>query len=189
MSFSLWWWTSRRQRRPWFCLPCCYVSLQPNETDTFCQKHHQASRMKRWPMPPQTFLTLVAPSLKQADLQLPHLLENSILGVFCPWWTSNLLCLRLFLVGGGWEETGVLGRAFVSNWSAAGASVAGIFITAGVLHLPCMDHVPLWMEEGSLLAERPSNSSPEILWPRNEKVLTVWNRRGTCRWLFLMVYW
>lgn len=149
-SFSRRQWTQRRQRRPRFCPQCCSASIQLKENVTFCQKHHQASWMKLRLTSPLTLLTLVAPSLKEADLQVPDLLENSILSVFCPWWTSNLLCLRLFSVGGGWEETGVPGRAFVSNWSVGGASVAGISITTGVLHLPYMDQVPLggWMWSG-----------------------------------------
>lgn len=62
-----------------------------------------------------TLLALVSPSTKEADLQVLDLLENSILRVFCPWWKSPPLCLRLCSVGGGREETGVPGRVFVSN--------------------------------------------------------------------------
>lgn len=146
-SFSLRWWTQRHRRRLRFHLPNRTASLRLKETDTSCQKHHRVSRMTLRLTSPLHLLTLVAASLKEADLQYPDLLENSLLSVFCPRWTSPLLCLRLRSVGGSREETGVPGRAFVSNWSAGGASVAGISITTGALHLPYMDHVPLcgWM--------------------------------------------
>lgn len=143
-SFSLRRWTQRRRRRLRFPSPPS-LRFTPAERD----RHFLPKTPLRFfrLTSPLHLLTLVAASLQEADFQYPDLLENSLLSVFCPRWTSPLLRLRLCSVGGGWEETGVPGRAFVSNWSAGGASVAGTSITTGALHLPYVDHVPLcgWM--------------------------------------------